>query len=403
MGEPRTRLIGGYTNQVGYIYGGPTGAPTSHERPSTKVGGLRTMNDEVNRRFASRRNRGEIVFSPMNSDEWLYGGSMVSSVWSGSINGQPWEEGGERPYAAFPNYPQFPSALSDDLALAAAVNEANANVTPSFASVAVTVAELDAAKVMFRAAGQTARNFMNVIVVAHQAIKGKKIPKAARQKAINDVCNTWLQVRYGWLPLIYDMQGCIKALTAPYNLRETARGKCGINRSGSGVVTGSWRGTYGYSYTWKQETMYRAGVLYENQQEINELVSTRLGLSITDMLTVPWDLVPLSFVVDWFIDVGDWLRAITPKSNIRDLASWTTVSASTEITLFDPFVSCTQPGWTGHGGGGGFVIVNRKKSRTAGAKPTIPGYGSGLTTLRSIDAAALAFGQLKGVLKISHR
>lgn len=403
MGIPRSRVLGGFTNQVGHVFGGPMGAPEVHTYPFTHVGWKRTMNDHVNPGFAGRRNRGEVVFSPMDIDDWQYQGGMVDSSWLGSHDGRPWEEGGIRPYADFPHYPTFPSAFDDPLARASAVNQANAGVTPNYALVAVTVAELNKTRAMFNAAGQTARDFANIMITAARSLKGKKNTVKRQKKAMRDISNLWLQARYGWMPVIYDVQGSIRSFSEPYHLRNTSRGVSTIERSGDGQVVGSWRGTYGYSYSWKQVTTYRSGIMYENLQDLGAMYSSRLGLSITDALTVPWELVYLSFVVDWFIDIGDWLRAITPKPGTRTLASWLVIEGTTEINLNSPFVACTQSGWTGSASGEPFKITNFRKSRSAGATPTIPGYGSGLSTKRSIDSAALAFQQLKGLLKFAHR
>lgn len=283
------------------------------------------------------------------------------------------------------------------------MNQANAGVTPNYALVAVTVAELNRTRAMINAAGQTARDFANIMVTAARSLRGKKNTVKRQKKAMRDIADLWLQARYGWMPVIYDVQGSMRSFSEPYHLRNTSRGTSTIERSGDGQVVGSWRGTYGYSYSWKQVTTYRSGIMYENLQDLGAMYSSRLGLSITDALTVPWELVTLSFVVDWFIDIGDWLRAITPKPGTRTLASWLVVEGTTEINLSNPFVACTQSGWTGSASGEPFKIVNFKKSRSAGATPTIPGYGPGLSTKRSIDSAALAFQQLKGLLKFAHR
>jgi hypothetical protein len=37
-----------------------------------------------------------------------------------------------------------------------------------------------------------------------------------------------------------------------------------------------------------------------------------------------WELIPFSFVADWFVNIGPYVRAITPKVGVHSLGSWTT-------------------------------------------------------------------------------
>jgi hypothetical protein len=50
------------------------------------------------------------------------------------------------------------------------------------------------------------------------------------------------------------------------------------------------------------------------------------GVGFKDLLTLPWELVPFSFVFDWFVNVGDRLRAAVPTSGFKELGSCTTVT-----------------------------------------------------------------------------
>jgi hypothetical protein len=53
-------------------------------------------------------------------------------------------------------------------------------------------------------------------------------------------------------------------------------------------------------------------------------------------------LVPLSFVADWWCNVGDWISAAIPDPNIQTLTSWTTVITTT-TTSTETFRSNTAP------------------------------------------------------------
>jgi hypothetical protein len=40
-------------------------------------------------------------------------------------------------------------------------------------------------------------------------------------------------------------------------------------------------------------------------------------MGLTNPLEVAWELIPFSFVADWFISVGDWLRGLTALHGLR--------------------------------------------------------------------------------------
>jgi hypothetical protein len=55
-------------------------------------------------------------------------------------------------------------------------------------------------------------------------------------------------------------------------------------------------------------------------------------------------LVPFSFVADWFVNFGDFIEALLPRSGTYPLASWYTVTREIETTRI---ITNTQYlGWT---------------------------------------------------------
>lgn len=53
-------------------------------------------------------------------------------------------------------------------------------------------------------------------------------------------------------------------------------------------------------------------------------VTTNALLGLDSILETVWDLTPFSFVLDWFVDVGQAIAASTPKAGVRQLTSWVT-------------------------------------------------------------------------------
>jgi hypothetical protein len=83
------------------------------------------------------------------------------------------------------------------------------------------------------------------------------------------------------------------------------------------------------------------GIFYECTEDVNRKieyeVSARAGVlcDVTiDELTIfgvdqlaesLWELIPFSFIVDWFANVGDTIAALTPDAGVKQRASWVTV------------------------------------------------------------------------------
>lgn len=136
--------------------------------------------------------------------------------------------------------------------------------------------------------------------------------------------NNWLAYQYGWRPLVSDAVG---GATMLYDLLEKS-GKQKPRRMVSKViewldVEGERDSGYCYSdpdwynlYTWKRDIVARAGLLLELESSVAASAS-QLGVGLWDPINTAWELVPFSFVFDWFVDVGGWLEA---RSSLQGLS-----------------------------------------------------------------------------------
>jgi hypothetical protein len=50
------------------------------------------------------------------------------------------------------------------------------------------------------------------------------------------------------------------------------------------------------------------------------------------LLSTAWELVPYSFVVDWFLNTADFLAAWNPSVDVVPLTSWVTIMSEIEQT-----------------------------------------------------------------------
>lgn len=119
----------------------------------------------------------------------------------------------------------------------------------------------------------------------------------------NDVANRWLELQYGWKPLLNDVYEAAKAFEAIANKPRVQiyKGK------GSDRV---------YCEPSQSPSNYSGGCLVSrvvySTIELSEdfSISPRASLGLQDPKQVLWEMLPWSFVVDWFIPIGTYLESL---------------------------------------------------------------------------------------------
>lgn len=124
--------------------------------------------------------------------------------------------------------------------------------------------------------------------------------------------NAWMEVRYAWRPLYGDIQSFIKTVNRP-------REKFPL-----------YKERVGRSLTYSEHTKTpMGGGVYDLSVDLNVNVSARGNVyskyapaAFRVMpLTTAWELIPLSFVIDWFFSVGDALTRVEAYVEFPDLIS----------------------------------------------------------------------------------
>jgi hypothetical protein len=138
------------------------------------------------------------------------------------------------------------------------------------------------------------------------AVKRGDFTTAARQLGASprtstlkggDVSGRWLELQYGWLPLLSDTFEAAKAFESISNGPRSSVIRGGKVRktmkafyvTGDDHFTRQHQRTFRYSY------------------EMYEEMSVPRQLGLYDPLSVVWELIPYSFVVDWFVPIGTYL------------------------------------------------------------------------------------------------
>jgi hypothetical protein len=124
----------------------------------------------------------------------------------------------------------------------------------------------------------------------------------------NDVAGRWLELQYGWLPLLSDVYEASKAYEAISNGPRVSRMSVSITNQ---VTHNSSQSPINWSCEGPAKSKRK--IIYE----MTEVLSAPRSLSLTDPLSVAWELIPYSFVVDWFVPIGTYLSNLNAIPHLQ--------------------------------------------------------------------------------------
>jgi len=134
----------------------------------------------------------------------------------------------------------------------------------------------------------------------HQQQQARLAAEQALKRS--DVAGAWLALQYGWKPLISDIYEMMKAM-------EKLHGSSMSNRKVVFSCTKRARNkkpaTALPGYTIDQMCLIKHKVIFR------ENLSATRSLGLADPLSVVWEKVPYSFVVDWFVPIGTYLSTLS--------------------------------------------------------------------------------------------
>lgn len=173
------------------------------------------------------------------------------------------------------------------------------------------------------------------------------------------VAERWLAIQYGVLPLVSDVYGSVDALVNTLVGRAI---RFYVKASSSTSVSSTLsQSTYDYPSpllgVGTVDTQYqaKAGFLCEvTNTELQTL--SKLGLDNPALLA--WELVPFSFVVDWFFKVGDMLEASSAFRGVTVRDKWNSL-----LVTQNGFVNYKPTMQSVNGGTGTTVFSQRYYNR----------------------------------------
>jgi len=229
------------------------------------------------------------------------------------------------------------------------------------------------------------------------------LARQARRLAVRNpsvlISNVWLSMKYGWLPLYSDVWNYLdwqyRALDDGIPIRGRSQRTYNSRHYGyrTGLVSASKALTASVT-KYKCEVKCWVGVQNSDLYNLSRVTSL-------NPVSIAWELVPFSFVVDWFVDVGGYLQNLEASlgtgltfkrgyqtqvvhqvANSTASGKWTNLSLNppynTEISTGEEFYS------EGH-----VKAIKERTSLTSFPRPTIPSVNVRMGVQRIMSAASL--------------
>lgn len=131
------------------------------------------------------------------------------------------------------------------------------------------------------------------------------------RKTAKAFANNWLEFSFGWLPLMGDIYTSVDVLQRQYP-SALVRGRANVDEDWLRVTNPLW---YNYSTS---RNVTRAGVRIAATATIenpNLFRANQLGL--VNPLTLLYEIVPFSFVLNWFVNVEEFLSSYTDFTGVK--------------------------------------------------------------------------------------
>lgn len=145
-------------------------------------------------------------------------------------------------------------------------------------------------------------------------------PKDSSDNRMSDFfAESWLEFSYGWKPLmkdVYDHARALAELTVErMNVVRYASGKARTRSARGPIKSDPSAQAHFISYNSSEHSRWvKFSVSYSLQ---NGELNTFSQLGIDNPLEVAWELLPFSFVADWFLPIGDFVRCLSATTGLR--------------------------------------------------------------------------------------
>lgn len=160
--------------------------------------------------------------------------------------------------------------------------------------------------------------------------------------------SAWLELQFGWKPLMKDISDYISYLDS---LSSSNTGEQWLSFSGYARDTATFDKFYsfvnvnGLRYSSKlRESVSEQYSLTATFKPSSPLLQKLNQVGLVNPASIAWELVPFSFVLDWFLPIGDWIESFTAHAGLDLIECTPSIKTVAFYEIYD--ISIVQEGHT---------------------------------------------------------
>lgn len=226
---------------------------------------------------------------------------------------------------------------------------------------------------------------------------GVKVSKNARRRhnrgfrnnQSQAVASGWLELQYGWKPLMNDVFGAAEAIANANHRPPRFRASATASRTVVEVYEtgGKVANTLPVTNTVTSQYDVKHVVYFEPHAS---MLSVPVALGLTNPLLVAWELVPYSFVVDWFFPLGNWISNLDATFGLTFVGgSRTEFERSKHTALANGSIKRSYDTMTGSAYGEINTVVCTRSALTTWPLLQPPAFKNPVSTGHALNALAL--------------
>lgn len=175
---------------------------------------------------------------------------------------------------------------------------------------------------------------------ANRMRKGMQREISSGRDLLQAAGSRWLELQYGWKPLLGEIESSVLVLDKQWAKNDADLYVKGRGKSSRPASTSSSKAQYRFKGKLSYEAKY-----YSKWRILDASQRTASSLGLTNLASVAWELIPYSFVVDWFLPVGSWIEAQTAMAGLTHVETCLGVKYDYEHLLYVDFAKNKQNQW----------------------------------------------------------
>jgi hypothetical protein len=155
------------------------------------------------------------------------------------------------------------------------------------------------------------KKILGMIPGFQAGVKRRWYGKGTKRSRLKMLADSWLELQYGWLPLASDIEDANYVLNNPVPLTKYVKGE-GFNEVKSTILeatgtTGDW--AFRHRVIETQSCYVKFYGVVQAREDPSGSKLKDFGLSTREFLPTAWELLPWSFLIDYFTNVGQIVNA----------------------------------------------------------------------------------------------